>query len=299
MNHARLLLAATLALAGCRPRIDPVTVPPRAAPPSPTVEMTTCWIESARFGPATASSLLVRHPKGDLLVDAGSSTQFHEEIRPYDRRDRAWFRRLPGLLVPKHPLAQRLGEAGVDPNALRWFLPTHAHIDHVGGFRDLPATPVLLDAAESELVERGRNEVLFAIVPAHAEALSPHVQPIVWQPLAYEIWDRQLDVFGDGSVVVVPLRGHTPGSVGVFVAHPGEPRVFLVGDAANERREIANLRGRRRSLRRTDDDPRAAARTLAQLHAFGEAAPDVLIVPAHERRAWVEAFDAPAKRCAD
>jgi glyoxylase-like metal-dependent hydrolase (beta-lactamase superfamily II) len=292
-----VVFAAMLGALGCRPRIDAVSVPPRVVPPRPTTDVRVCWIESKRFGPGTASVLVVRHPDGDVLIDAGASTAFREEIAVYDGRDRRWFKRLPGLLVPKRPLAQTLREAGIDPAALRYFVPTHAHIDHVGGFVDLPETPVLLDADEIALVERGRNEVIFEVVPAHAEAISPHVQPIVYRPLAYEIYDRHADLFGDGTVVVVPMHGHTPGSVGVFIHRRDGERIFHVGDAANERAAIKRRRGRRPSLRRTDTDPRAAARTLARLHALAEAAPDLAILPAHDRRAWADIFGRPTKHC--
>jgi N-acyl homoserine lactone hydrolase len=293
----RVVLLAIVLVTGCGPRIDAVTVPPRVVPERPTTDVRVCWIESERFGPGTVSTLVIRHPDGDVLVDAGTSTNFREEIEVYGGRDRRWFKRLPGLFVPKQPIGDKLRAAGIDPTRLRWFLPTHVHIDHVGGFVQLPATPTLLDAEEVAVVERGRNEVIFDVVPAHAEALSPHVEPIVYQPLAYEIYDRHADLFGDGTVIVVPLHGHTPGSVGVFVNRPDGTRIFHVGDAANERSAIERRRGRRASLRRTDADPRAAAVELARLHELADAAPELTMVPAHERRAWKAAFGRPTKDC--
>lgn len=38
------------------------------------------------------------------------------------------------------------------------------------------------------------------------------------------------DVHGDGSVVIVPAAGHTPGSVVIFVTLPGGRRLAFLGD---------------------------------------------------------------------
>jgi glyoxylase-like metal-dependent hydrolase (beta-lactamase superfamily II) len=287
-----------LALVGCGPRIDPVTVRPRVTPEAPPqIDVRMCWIESAKFGPATASGVVVRHPGGDVLIDAGVSMNFDDEIEVYDRPHRRWYKRLPGLLKPKTAFDTLLSDADVDPNALQWFIPTHPHIDHVGGYVQMPPVPVLLDRSDLETVERARKAVTFEVVPAHAEALSPNITPMRYEPLAYEIYDRSFDLFHDGTVVIVPLHGHTPGSVGVFISKADGTRTFLIGDAANERRAIERLRGRRRSLRRTDSNPAAANRVLAGLHELAEADPSIRIVPAHERAAWKDAFGEPAQTC--
>lgn len=39
---------------------------------------------------------------------------------------------------------------------------------------------------------------------------------------------RSFDLYGDGTVVLVPLPGHTPGSLSTFVNLPGL-RIFHVG----------------------------------------------------------------------
>jgi len=38
------------------------------------------------------------------------------------------------------------------------------------------------------------------------------------------------DLFGDGSLVVLPTPGHTPGSISLLVRRPGRPALMMVGD---------------------------------------------------------------------
>ena len=297
-HRIHTLVAASLviaAAAGCRPRLDEVSVPPRAEPAA-TQGVQACWVESrARFG-FTASSLLVRHPEGDLLIDAGNSTHFDDEIEAYEGSTKRWLATFPGALKPKRSLAEELRAVHVDPAGLRWVLPTHAHLDHLGGVVDLPPTPVLLDDAEAAVVEHGREEVTFEVIPAHARAVEGHVEPLELKPEPYEIFERHADLFGDGSVVVVPLPGHTPGSVGVFVRLLDGRRVFHVGDAVNDRKQITHLRGRTAAMRRTDSDRDAAEHTVARLHGLAEQS-DVLFLPAHERAAWEAVFGRPGAPC--
>lgn len=296
LADALTLALVALAAAGCRPALEPTEIPDVVeAPPGPGV--TACWVESrGRFG-FTASALVVRHPSGDLIIDAGNSTNFTEEIQPYHGKRKRWLAVFPGALKPKRPLATELQDVGVAPEGLRWVVPTHAHLDHLGGVLDLPPTPVLMDEAEAELVEQGRREVIFDVMPAHAEVVAPRIEslPMVDEP--YEIFERHADLFGDGSVVVVPLPGHTPGSVGVFVRLADGRRVFHLGDAVNDRAQVDKLRGKSSAMRDTDGDRARAEHTVARLHALHDREPNLLLVPAHERDAWRDAFGEPAQRC--
>lgn len=291
-----LVQIMALFLAACRPAVAPVAPERRvAATGGPGVQA--CWVESrGRLG-FTASALLVRHPTGDLLVDAGNSSRFDAEIQVYEGATRRWYKLYPGSLKPKRSIAQELQAMSVDPKGLRWIVVTHAHLDHLGGTLDLPAIPILMAPSEIAVVERGAQAVTEDVVPAHARAVATRVVPIEFKPVAYEIFDRHADLFGDGSVVVVPLSGHTPGSVGVFVRRPDGRRIFHTGDAVNTRKQIEQLRGRTRGLLRTDKDRGEAERIVARLHAFAEQVDDVLFLPAHERAAWREAFGEPAPAC--
>jgi glyoxylase-like metal-dependent hydrolase (beta-lactamase superfamily II) len=40
------------------------------------------------------------------------------------------------------------------------------------------------------------------------------------------------DLFGDGSIMLMPLPGHTAGNTGMFINRSNGPRIFLLGDAA-------------------------------------------------------------------
>lgn len=260
-------------------------------------QLSACWVETAHrdvpgFGSATASGLLVKHRDGNVLLDGGNSTRFFEEVEVYEGEDRLFMEAIVGMLAPQMPLPDALRMSGVLPGDLDMFLASHVHVDHVGGLVDLPDVPVLLPASELSVVERGLTETLFEVVPAHARRIAPLAQPLVFDGPAYAGFAASADVLGDGSVVVVPLPGHTPGSIGTFIT-VGDTRVFHVGDAVSTLAQLEADTGKMFPMNRTDADAEAALATVHVLNDLAAADPDLRIIPAHDRAAWSDVFAQP------
>jgi glyoxylase-like metal-dependent hydrolase (beta-lactamase superfamily II) len=94
------------------------------------------------------------------------------------------------------------------------------------------------------------------------------------------------DVYGDGSIVVVPAPGHTPGSVIIFVTLHDGTRYAFVGDLVWQIEGI-NERKERPWFTRTlvDRDAAGTRENLLHIIAIKKRMPDLIIVPAHEMRA--------------
>ena len=89
--------------------------------------------------------------------------------------------------------------------------------------------------------------------------------------------------------VVVPAPGHTPGGVIIFVTLHNGTRYALVGDLVWQREGIT-LREERPSLTRNgaDSDAGANRENLLRVIALKERLPGLIIVPAHDLRAFAE-----------
>lgn len=257
--------------------------------PGPVISV--CWIETGRFGPSTASGLLIRHPKGDLLLDTGNSLHFSKELEGFSWTRRLWLEALPGMLKPEAPLPVLLQAAHADAAHLKAVLLSHAHVDHAGGLLDLPPVPVWIPQEEIAFAARERDAKTLAVIPAHADLIARQAVPVPFQSKPYENFDESWDVFGDGMVVLVKLFGHTPGSMGTFVQLPqSHRRLFHVGDAVDDVAGFEDRLEKPAYLRISDNDREQAngvVGTLAQLHTF---APQLLIIPAHDRGAWRKVF---------
>ena len=97
------------------------------------------------------------------------------------------------------------------------------------------------------------------------------------------------DIYGDGSIVVVPAFGHTPGSVITFVTLATGTRYAFVGDVVWQLEGIAEREERPWiTRRRADVDAKANSKNLLHLIALKERLPDLIIVPAHDMRAFAK-----------
>lgn len=240
------------------------------------------------------------------VVDAGQIAKLvvvgdrppSDQIDDYPFTTWLWLTLLPGQMAPTRTIAAELRSVDADPERMRWVIPTHVHIDHVGGIVDLPDAPILLAAEEIAFARSRADARELHVVPAHARALEGRTTPIPFEDEPYEIFPRSFDVFGDGAIVIVPMPGHTPGSVGVFVNH-GEHRVLHAGDVVHDDAGYLDRVAKPPIMRPTDHDPAAADRSVALLHALHETVPDLQILPAHSRPAWQELFESEEPRCID
>ena len=165
-----------------------------------------------------ASAVLVRHPKGDLLIDAGFGAHLDAHVAMLPRLVRAPYR--AGRTV-----REQLDAAGYDRGRLLGVLLTHSHWDHASGLDSLPGTPIWMNANEQRYAAEDPDGKVFRSVSQGHEV---HEYGFTKQP--YLGFASSYDVHGDGSVVVVLAGGHTTGSVIVFVTLPSGRRYAFIGD---------------------------------------------------------------------
>lgn len=223
------------------------------------------------------TAVLVRHPKGDLLFDTGFG------------RDAAAHRDTMPLLMRSMsktqfgtPVGQQLTAAGYDPKQLAGVVLTHAHWDHVSGLQDLPGVPVWVDAPEHAFIDSGRP------MAALAHQLGPlPLRDYAFGNGPYLGFAASYDVWGDGSVVLVPAPGHTPGSIVAFITLPSGTRYALLGDLVWQVEGIHVPTERPWLLRQMLDEDTAQVRTaIGQIAAVHQRFPDLQLLPAHDARAF-------------
>lgn len=222
------------------------------------------------------TAILVRHPRGDLLIDTGFGRDLEAHIATTPRLAQALTR-----YTRRTPAGAQLQAHGVEASALAGVVLTHAHWDHVSGLDSLPGVPVWINSEERAFVREGGERT----------ALIRSFESTNWIDYKFDDgryfgFDSSFDVWDDGSVVLVPAPGHTPGSVIVFLALPSGTRYALLGDLVWQFEGITRPAERpwfaRRMLGENDAQVRDAIARIAAIH---RRYPDIRLVPAHDGRA--------------
>jgi len=228
---------------------------------------------------------LLHHARhGWLLWDAGYAPRLFDALAqfPFSLYRRA----TPLCLPPELALPVQLDRFGLAPADVSHVLLSHFHPDHVGGLRDFPGARIVATRAAQEAVagRTGWAALRRAFVPsllpddfaARATLLPPFDGPNL------PFLGPTHDLFGDGSLRLVALPGHARGQIGLYAAQVPNGGPFLfVADAAYQTRAIQENRAAHAITNVFTDDVRAARQTLARLHAFAAARPDVTLVPTH------------------
>jgi glyoxylase-like metal-dependent hydrolase (beta-lactamase superfamily II) len=166
-------------------------------------------------------AFVISHPHGTLIWDTGAvpdtaweptgSAVMHHLVLP-DGQER--------VVTLRQRLGVQLAEVGYSPAEITYLALSHYHYDHTANANDF--------AGATWLARRVEHEAMFAANP-----------PGVTQPSTYSalrdskkimLENDDHDVFGDGTVVIKPAIGHTPGHQVLHVKLLKTGDVVLSGD---------------------------------------------------------------------
>ncbi len=141
-------------------------------------------------------SFLIEHPKGRAVFDTG----LHRDLQASTDRLGPLAKVFEVHFRAGEELGGRLRKLEVEPARIDYLINSHLHFDHVGGNADIPNAKLIVQrreweaGADPDLIRKnGYNRADFD--------LGHQLQLI----------DGEHDVFGDGSVVLIPSYGHTAG----------------------------------------------------------------------------------------
>lgn len=194
----------------------------------------------------TVRSYLVVHPRGVLVFDTGIADAIAALPEGQRIADPIVFK------VPR-PMRGQLEEIGIAPSGVDYLALSHLHVDHVGNIDLFPGATVLLQEAEYDA------------------GFGPDAEALTLIPETYAALDRDKvhklsgdhDVFGDGTVVLVALPGHTPGHQGLLVTLKEAGPILLATDIAYSAEDYAEL-----AVRPSNVDVDASRQSLRTAHAL-------------------------------
>jgi len=205
---------------------------------------------------------LIDHPKGRALFDTGLGVRFRREADDALAQDTLGMEWFEGM-----DIAARLRAIDVDPASINYVVNSHLHADHCGGNILLPNATIVLQ--RPELDKARNNPVPGLYVNEDFETGQP-----------FKLIDGEHDLFGDGTVRIVPTYGHSPGHQSMIIKLGGT-EVMLAGDCCYTERNLDVM-----GLPKGTDNLEVAMDTLRRLAKLRDSG--TLIVYGHDRHQWAK-----------
>lgn len=200
---------------------------------------------------------LVAHPRGTLIWDAGAVPDGDIESANTGGAAKRYRLVLPNqaerFVTATRTLKSQLAATGYAPADITYLALSHYHYDHTANAN--------LFAGATWLVRPVERDAMFAAKPP--DLLQPSTYLALKNSKTIAIRNGDYDVFGDGTVVLKPSPGHTPGHQVLFVKLAKTGPVVVCGDLYHYPEE--------RTLNRIptfDSDEKQTAESRAALDVF-------------------------------
>lgn len=163
----------------------------------------------------TSSCYLIRHGNEVMLWDTGL---------PAALKGQPTSKSQPMSATVRVTLAEQLAQLGLRPEQVTRIGVSHYHFDHIGQAASFPGATLMLGAGDWTAIS----------APSPDKRLQPDaLRPWISGGSKVEPIEGDRDIFGDGTVQIINLPGHTPGHHGLLVKLARRGHVLLTGDQAH------------------------------------------------------------------
>ena len=156
---------------------------------------------------------VIQHPKGILMWDAGLSEALVQMEQPFTSADGNF------TVSRSDSLKNQLAQIGMEPSDIDFLALSHTHFDHSGHAEAVPEVTWLVQDTEYNWV-----------MSKELKEQQPDMYNAVNDLKQIRKINGDYDVFGDSSVVIKYLPGHTPGHCALYLNLPETGPLLLSGD---------------------------------------------------------------------
>ncbi len=217
------------------------------------------------------SCVLLRHAQGNVLLDTGC-----HPITTTDPETRwgAMARAMVPIGGPQDNVISGLAELGLQPQDIDVVVNSHFHSDHCGCNEFFKRSTVFCHYRELEAAQA-------------SDAVQKGYLPIDWQqPMPLKTVDGEHDVFGDGRLTLLPLPGHTAGTLGALVQLDRDGSFLMAADAIPLRLNLEQ-----EIMPRNTWDPELATQSMQEVRRLQSAGTTVVF--GHDSQQWDEMRKGP------
>ena len=177
---------------------------------------------------------LITHPKGNVLFDTGNNDKLITDRSYWGKYADAF----EAMMTPEVSIEAQLGKAGLKPDDIKYVVVSHMHLDHGGNVGKFPHSTLVIQDDEIHFAFFPDEPFAGSFIPGDVMALRSALGATTPGAMPMLRLAGDMDLFGDGSVVVKRSVGHTKGSQMLIVRLPKTGTIILTGDAAYFRENV-------------------------------------------------------------
>ncbi len=215
---------------------------------------------------------LITHAQGNVLFDTGAHP---DAFRDADYRWGGIAKAFQPIGGEESGILMQLRNMGMDPREIRYVVNSHLHIDHAGGNQFFKKSSFLVPKEEIECAKNLENEG-----KGYNKADWDH-------PLNYLKLEKTFDIYGDGTLILIPTPGHTLGHQIMLIRLRGEGNFILSGDCVPCRENYLQIKISRNNM----DDGQA----LSSIHKLYQLVSEenAFLIHGHDPLQWKEIRKTP------
>jgi len=227
---------------------------------------------------------VIEHRDGLVLFDTGQDRASVTDPHYFPRGIVGFFyRRLARFAIGEgDTLTAQLAALGYRASDVTMAVLSHIHQDHIGGIAELPNAEIVVSAIDWAEID-SLGALLNGVMADHVRLPGVRYRPVdipsavdAEMDAAITPFTHALDLRGDGSLLLLPTPGHSPGSMSLLVRAEGLPPLLMVGDLTYD---IDSLTGEH--LPGVGEQKAMLASTRAVL-GLRQRHPDLVVLAAHD-----------------
>ncbi|MGI9294664.1 MAG: N-acyl homoserine lactonase family protein [Pseudomonadales bacterium] len=224
---------------------------------------------------------VLEHRDGLVLFDAGLDPAIESDPNYISQAiGRFFLRKVFRIHIgPEDTLTKKLEALGYAVADVHKAIISHLHFDHIGCIGEIPQAELLVSRDEWRQLSKPHPERDWIL----RERIE--LPGAKWQPIDFAPTDDPLlapfggcyDVMGDGSMILLPTPGHTPGSLSMLVRTDEFAPLLLVADLTYEvdllmRDQVPGVYGDKAQLKSS----------FAKVRELKKQLPDLAVLASHD-----------------
>lgn len=238
---------------------------------------------------------LIRHPQaGWILFDTGYAEHFFTATAQFPQR--LYRAALPITLPKEEQLLNQLAGLGLSASDINAVIISHYHGDHVAGLRDFPTAKFFASKAATDEILKFAKTPWRATLSGKLPSLLPdnytqrlnYIEnfPLINLPEWMQPFSQGFDLLGDGSLIAIPLPGHSAGQMGLLIPNADGRPVFMAADACWSLDACKESRLPSALTALFAPHGKTYQQTFTHLGQLAKREPEIRILPSHCVTSW-------------